>query len=424
MLHTIQTKLFNLSPSASSLNLILCISLWLMSSSQLVASTNKDSKSLKPVRTALKNDKYKDALTLIAKLRKDSVLASNPKLCLYAIEANRGLNDAENTKIYLKKSYDTLSFFSTTHEIIRECVRLDSIERVAEEQTGAKRKNAHIVKAEVLKYFTNINAAARYYYKQRRFAEAMPYLRTCLDLPHSEMGQEIGLPATLTEAKQLKNSAFYTASAFFSKNYAEVSRYHEQALRDSASHTAVIYYMAQSAREQSDTAAYRQWLIRGWNESPLQKPFFVQLADYYSQAENYTEVLRMSRLQLQADSNDAAALFAMTAAQLHLKHYDEAVSTGLQLMAKDTANVEAWFFVGSARVAQSKAVQLPDNINSSAYRKATALRRSYAEEALPYLEKYRALAPNESKKWAPMLYHVYLTLNKGAKFAEIEKLMQ
>lgn len=427
VLHSLKNRL-QLHDLTPTLAFIVCLVCMLIGISPVVATptdaTADKKTTLKTIRTALKNNKYKDALTAIAQLRKDSATANNPKLCLYAIEANHGLNDAENTKIYLKKSYDTLTFFSTTHEIIRECVRLDSLERSAIEMSGQKRHYAHIVKDEILKYFPNIIAAGRYYYKQKKFAESMQYLRTSLDLPKSETGKEVGLQATIEEAKQLKNAAFYTAAAFFSKNYAEVSRYHEKALLDTASHIAVIYYMALTAEAQNDTTSYRQWLERGWKEAPLQPPFFVRLANYHSQAENYKEVLRIAQVQLQTDSNDVAARFATTAAQLHLQQYDEAVRSGEQLLAKDTTNAETYFFVGSARVAQSKAVQLPDNVNSSAYRKAIALRRSYAEQALPYLEKYRELAPNETTKWAPMLYHVFLTLNQGSKFAEIEKLMQ
>lgn len=61
-------------------------------------------KAFKPVKTALKDKKYNEAITQIEKLRTDSTFKNNTKLCLYAIEAYRGLNDAENTKIYLKKT--------------------------------------------------------------------------------------------------------------------------------------------------------------------------------------------------------------------------------------------------------------------------------------------------------------------------------
>jgi len=40
------------------------------------------------------------------------------------------------------------------------------------------------------------------------------------------------------------------------------------------------------------------------------------------------------------------------------------------------------------------------------------------------MEKYRKLAPAEKKKWAPALYRIYLNLNMGKQFDEIDNLMK
>ena len=42
----------------------------------------------------------------------------------------------------------------------------------------------------------------------------------------------------------------------------------------------------------------------------------------------------------------------------------------------------------------------------------------------PYMEKYRELAPFDSQRWGPALYRVYLNLNKGKQFEEIDRLMR
>ena len=43
--------------------------------------------------------------------------------------------------------------------------------------------------------------------------------------------------------------------------------------------------------------------------------------------------------------------------------------------------------------------------------------------AMPYLERYRALAPEQKSKWALPLYTIYLNLNMGKQFDEIDKLL-
>ena len=39
------------------------------------------------------------------------------------------------------------------------------------------------------------------------------------------------------------------------------------------------------------------------------------------------------------------------------------------------------------------------------------------------MEKYSKLAPNDKDKWAPGLYRIYLNLNMGKQFDEIDKLI-
>ena len=43
-------------------------------------------------------------------------------------------------------------------------------------------------------------------------------------------------------------------------------------------------------------------------------------------------------------------------------------------------------------------------------------------KALPYLEKYRTLAPDRQDNWISPLYTIYLNLNMGKKFDEIDKI--
>lgn len=49
---------------------------------------------------------------------------------------------------------------------------------------------------------------------------------------------------------------------------------------------------------------------------------------------------------------------------------------------------------------------------------------NYYKQALPYLEQYRKMRPQEQNKWALPLYTIYLNLNMGKQFDEIDKLMR
>ena len=40
------------------------------------------------------------------------------------------------------------------------------------------------------------------------------------------------------------------------------------------------------------------------------------------------------------------------------------------------------------------------------------------------MEKYRQLVPDDNARWAPALYRIYLNLNMGKEFEEIDRLMK
>lgn len=376
-------------------------------------------KVYKPVKSALKDKKYAEAVKQVDNLRKDSVLKDEPQLAIFSIEAQRGLNDAENMKLYLKRSYDTLALFSTTLQIVKESVRLDSIERAREANGSGKRKNRRFVLEHINRYFPNLHAASRFLYAHGKFAEAMPYFETCIKLPHTAIGQE----ARLQQRAEAQNAALYLTSAYNSRQFNLVCRYDSLALTDSASRMGVMQCLALTAEAQTDTAAQHLWLDRGWKEFPREEFFFVRLADFHMQRHAYGEVVSISQRQLQTDSLSIPALLALCNASFHLENFTLCTSTAERLIAADSTNAEAYYYAGASQAALANSVILPDNINSSAYRKALQQKRAYALKAEPWLEQFRALAPNEQQRWAPLLYQVYLTLNRGSKFAEIDKII-
>lgn len=385
----------------------------------LNCGTGSAQKAFKPVKSALKDKKYADAMKAIQTLRKDSLWANHPQLTIFSIEAYKGLNDAENMKLYLKRSYDTLAFFSTTLQIVKESMQLDSIER-AQANNGGKRKNRKYVAENIQKYFPNLNAGARFLYKKGKYAEAIPYFETILDLPHTPVGQETKLPIKAESTI----AALQLICAFNAKAYDHVERYTSLALSDSISHPFVLRCLAMKSEATSDTAAYRKWLETGLKGYPQQPFFFVHLADYHLSNNRYKVVMRLSENMLEKDSTNYAALLARCNASFHLSDYEQCISSAKQLSVTDSTNADAYYYKGASYAALSEQITMPDNINSAAYRKALQQRKSYALLAEPDLEKYRELMPKEQKRWAPLLYQVYLVLNRGKKFAEIDNLMQ
>lgn len=377
-------------------------------------------KAFKPVTTALKAKNYKEAIQQINKLRADSTYRDNVKLCLYNIEANRGLNDAQNMKIYLKQSYDTLTFFSTTRDIISEAVRLDSIERVLQQTKNKKPKQSHYVREQLQKYFPNINAAARYFYKIRNYSEAMRYLRTCLELPHTTLGQV----AHLSTQADAMNAVRYTTCAYSTKQYDEVMRYDSLALTVTHVRADIFKTLSLTAYATKDSAAYHARLTDGWKEYPHDAFFFNRLADYYNHSQQYNQTLHLAQQQLTLDSTYTSAYMARCVAYYNLEQYDSCIVNAQHALTCDSTFAEAHYYIGAAYINMITRIEMPDNLGTRAYRKALADQQHLYLLAEPELEAYRRMAPQAQQQWVPLLYKVYLALNRGKKFAEIEALMQ
>lgn len=374
-------------------------------------------KAFKPAKAALKAKNFKEVINQVEKLRKDSTYRDDSQLCIFSIEAQRGLNDAENMKLYLKKSYDTIAFFSTTHQIIKESVTLDSIERASQEKR--KPKQAHFIYEQIQRYFPNLYVASRFFYKRKKFVDAMEYLRTCIDLPQTPLGRESGISLK----SESTAAALYLTAAFNAQKYAEVHRYDSLALTDIASRSPVIECLVQTAQIEKDSATYLKWVDTARKEFPEQTLYFTRLIDFYVNRGQYDCVKRLAAEQLKKDSMDASALLAKCVAELHLMNLDECIEDGKLLLQADSANAEANYYIGASYAAKALQLKLPDNALKSDYKKAHEQQKSYYREAEPYLERYKELAPDSKNRWAPLLYKVYLGLNRGKKFAEIEKLL-
>lgn len=376
-------------------------------------------KAFRPVKDAVKAKNYKEAINQIGKLRADSAYRANSKLCLYSIEANRGLNDAENTKLYLKKEYDTVAFFSTTAQVITEAVRLDSIERALHANADKVTKNARYAVEQLQRYFPNMRVAGRYFYKKQKFEEAMRYMRVCLDLPQTPVGKRANLP----DDDARTTAALYLSCAYNTQNYPEVHRYADLALQEPRFNCSVLKYLAYTAEAEADTAEYKKRLHEGWEKHPDDNEFFIRLADFYRTNRLNKEVLQIASVQLAKDSLDKAALLAQCLAHFDLLSFDSCVIDGQKLLAVDSTSIDAHYYIGASYVYKAEQVQMPDKLLSASYRKALAKRQSYYKQAETALETYRQLAPDMQKRWAPLLYKVYLALNRGKKFAEIEKIL-
>ena len=98
--------------------------------------------------------------------------------------------------------------------------------------------------------------------------------------------------------------------------------------------------------------------------------------------------------------------------------YKECIAICQQLIQEDENYGDAYYNIGLAYFNQ--AVEL-DKVAQRSRQKRRNIRALY-EKSLPFMEKYRQLEPSQQERWIPVLYILYLNLNMGEQFDEIDRL--
>mgnify|MGYP003356678363 FL=1 len=97
--------------------------------------------------------------------------------------------------------------------------------------------------------------------------------------------------------------------------------------------------------------------------------------------------------------------------------YKECIDICLQLIKENDKFADAYCNIGLAYFDQ--AIELAKMQQNRS--KRAKINKLY-ETAMPYLEQYKKLAPKARDKWLAPLYTIYLNLNMGKEFDEIDRL--
>ena len=118
---------------------------------------------------------------------------------------------------------------------------------------------------------------------------------------------------------------------------------------------------------------------------------------------------------LQSDSLNELFLFAKSTMLLNLGRYTECLDYSQRLIRQNNQMADAYYNAGTA------CLNIALGMDSRKNKKQVV--KMY-QQALPYMETYRKLAPEEKQKWAPALYRIYFNLNMGKQFDEIDKILK
>lgn len=352
------------------------------------------------------------------RLLNDSVNRKNLKIWVTLAEAVRKQYEQGNEKLYLKQKYDTAALFVSAKKMFTVMEQIDSIE-TARSKGGKVKIKYRDKNADYLHtYRPNLYNGGLFYIRKQQFAEAYDFMDAyinCADLPLFKQYNYLETDTMMPQA------AYWAVYCGYKMKDPKATLHHTYlALKDTAHYVLMLQYLAETYKIEKDTARYMETLTEGFDKYPKFPFFFPRLIEYYSKMGEWDKALWITNRALAVDQQNVLFRYTKSSLLLNTGHYAECISICDSLISQDAQMVEPYLNAGLAYFNQ--ALDLDKSTAVSAKRQQKIL--SLYQKSLPYLEKYRQLAPDQKEKWALPLYTVYLNLNKGKEFDEIDQLMR
>lgn len=365
-------------------------------------------------RTILKSGKNLDkAEKLMTDLLKDSANLENPRIYDVWLEAVEKQYGQLNEKMYKKEKIDTVQLFTLTKRMFTIAERLDSLDMLPDKKGKVNLQYRKANSEKLMTYRPNLFFGGAYYVRKSEFDKAFDLFETYIDCSQQPLFEAQDLMNTDTRMGEAAYWASY--SGYRMNDPVKTLRYIELARRDTAKLESTLLYAAEAWRMLNDETQYQTILWEGFRLNPHSSYFFPRLIDSYTARGNYEQGLAVVNEALKSDSLNQLFLFAKSTMQLNLGQYADCLMTSEQLINMNCEMADAYYNAGTA------CLNIILKMDSRNHKKQ--IKRMY-QRALPYMEAYRRLAPQEKDRWAPALYRIYFNLNMGKQFDEIDKLLQ
>ena len=378
-------------------------------------------KTIDQAQTFIKSGKNLDrAEKLMTDLLKDSANRQNKKVWTTLIDAVKMQYDQGNQKLYLKQKYDTAALFNNANKLLDFCLKFDSIETIPDKKgkVNIKYRDKH---AEMLNAVRpNIYNGASFYLRKLDFKNAWMFYEAYIECANKPMFANYKYLETDTLMEKAAYRALYCAYRMGSLE--KTLKYQQLAEKDTTYLENIIEYVAEMQFQSKDTIAYVNTLKRGFDIAPKNTFFFPRLVDYYNLKEETDSAWVFIENALESDSTNVLAVFAKSSALLNAKLYDECIEVTSKLIALNDSMPEAYCNMGLAYYNQALMLEEKQMKEKRRTKKQKAAVNALFEKSLPYMEKFRQMAPEQQTKWLPALYTIYFNLNMGKEFDEIEQL--
>lgn len=371
-------------------------------------------KELSLARTILKSGKrVEEAEKLMTNLLKDTVNRTNKRIYALWYESVLMQYQAVNEKLYMKQKQDTAQFYNLTRRLFTVAETLDSLDARPNNKGKVSLEYRQENAEQLLKYRPNLYYACTYFIRKGDYKTAYAYGEAYMDCARQPLFADHRLDSL--DARMPEVAYWTTYCGYRQDNPVLTLRYRQLALQDTARRESTLQFIAEARRQLKDDSLYVATLRKGFAYAPENNYFFPRLMDFYNTRGDYQRALSTVDEALRHNSRSELFLFAKSTVLFNIGRYDESIALSDTLIAMNDSLPEPYYNAGTAYI--NKALKLHP------LREKKQVRSTYSL-ARPYMERYRKLAPQQKQKWGPALYRIYLNLNMGKQFDEIDRLLK
>lgn len=391
--------------------------MFLILMSPVAASAQK--KEIQTAKDQVKAGKNLDqAAASMKKLLADSANRTNRKIWTIYFDAVRKQYEQGNEKLYLKQKYDTAQLFNYTRQLFEVAFQYDSVE-TAPDKKGRRDFEFRKGHSDYLAHIrSNLYNGGIWFLNKKKYPDAFKFFDCYIECASQPMFKQHNYGE---KDKHLPTAAYYAVYSGYKMKDPKATLHHSyEALKDTVHYNYMLQYLAETYMLEKDTARYVASLKEGFKRVPTFPYFFPRLVEYYVVRNQLDSAMTVVNEALTVVPDSDVYLAAKSNLLLEQGKLQECIEVSKKVIEVNQKLGDPYYNAGICYF--NLAVEQDKNSHNS--RKVKEQVEENYKKALPYLVKYREMEPKEQGKWAFPLYTIYLNLNMGKEFDEIDKVMK
>ena len=391
--------------------------MFLILMSPVAASAQK--KEIQTAKDQVKAGKNLDqAAASMKKLLADSANRTNRKIWTIYFDAVRKQYEQGNEKLYLKQKYDTAQLFNYTRQLFEVAFQYDSVE-TAPDKKGRRDFEFRKGHSDYLAHIrSNLYNGGIWFLNKKKYPDAYKFFDCYIECASQPMFKQRNYGE---KDKHLPTAAYYAVYSGYKMKDPKATLHHSyEALKDTVHYNYMLQYLAETYMLEKDTARYVASLKEGFKRVPTFPYFFPRLVEHYVDRNQLDSAMTVVNEALTVVPDSDVYLAAKSNLLLEQGKLQECIEVSKKVIEVNQKLGDPYYNAGICYF--NLAVEQDKNSHNS--RKVKEQVEANYKKALPYLVKYREMEPKEQGKWAFPLYTIYLNLNMGKEFDEIDKVMK